>query len=45
VIVVSDASPIISLAAVQQTDLLRHLYSEVLIPEAVHLGSMRDSPL
>jgi uncharacterized protein len=36
VIVVSDASPLIGLAVVQQIDLLRHLYGEVLIPDAVH---------
>jgi uncharacterized protein len=35
-IVVSDASPIISLAAAGQLELLRLLYEEVSIPEAVH---------
>ena len=35
-IVVSDASPLISLAAVHQLELLRELYGQVLIPEAVH---------
>jgi predicted nucleic acid-binding protein len=36
VIVVSDASPLISLAATGQLNLLRHLYAEVVIPVAVH---------
>jgi predicted nucleic acid-binding protein len=35
VIVVSDASPLITLAAVGQLDLLQALYGEVLIPSAV----------
>lgn len=35
-IVVSDASPLIALAAVRHLDLLRQLYGEVLIPPAVH---------
>lgn len=35
-IVVSDASPIIGLAAVDQLDLLRELYGEILVPTAVH---------
>ena len=35
-IVVSDASPLIALAAVRQFDVLRALYGEVLIPEAVY---------
>lgn len=35
-IVVSDASPLISLAAIGQLDLLRELYAEVVIPVAVH---------
>jgi hypothetical protein len=34
-IVVSDASPIISLAAVRQFDLLHKLYAEIIIPDAV----------
>lgn len=34
--VVSDASPLISLAAVQHLELLQQLYAEVLIPETVH---------
>jgi len=33
--VVSDASPLICLAAIRRFDLLRLLYGEVLIPEAV----------
>jgi predicted nucleic acid-binding protein len=35
VIVVGDAPPVIAMAAVQQLDLLRHLYAEVLVPDAV----------
>ncbi len=35
-IVVSDASPIISLAAIGQLDLLRKLYGKVFIPPVVH---------
>lgn len=35
-IIVSDASPLISLAAVEHLELLRRLYAEVLIPEVVH---------
>jgi predicted nucleic acid-binding protein len=35
-IVVSNASPIVNLAAVGQLDLLRQLYGQVLIPQAVH---------
>ena len=34
-IVVGDASPLIGLSAVRRLDLLRQLYAEVLIPEAV----------
>ena len=34
-VVVSDASPLICLAAIRQFNLLRLLYDEVLIPEAV----------
>jgi predicted nucleic acid-binding protein len=47
VIVVSDASPLISLAVVGHLDLLRLLYSEVLIPEAVRcevVGVDEDAP-
>jgi uncharacterized protein len=36
VIVVSDASPLIALAAVQKLDLLRILYREILVPSAVY---------
>lgn len=35
-IVVSDASPLIALGAVQQLDLLRTLYGEILVPSAVY---------
>ena len=35
-IVVSNTSPIINLAAVGQLDLLRHLYGQVVIPQAVY---------
>ncbi len=35
-IIVSDTSPITSLAAIGQLDLLRELYSKILIPEAVY---------
>jgi predicted nucleic acid-binding protein len=35
-IVVSDTSPIINLAIVDQLDLLRQLYSKVIIPQAVY---------
>ncbi len=35
-IVISDTSPITSLAAVGQLDLLRQLYTKILIPEAVY---------
>jgi hypothetical protein len=34
-IVISDTSPIANLAVVGQLDLLRHLYSQVLVPPAV----------
>jgi predicted nucleic acid-binding protein len=36
-VVVSDASPLICLAAIRRFDLLHLLYGEVLIPEAVWL--------
>jgi predicted nucleic acid-binding protein len=36
VIIVSDTSPITNLAAIGQLDLLRQLYSRVIIPEAVY---------
>lgn len=35
-IIVSDTSPITNLAAIGQLDLLRQLYSRVIIPEAVY---------
>lgn len=34
-IVVSNASPVINLAVIGQLDLLRQLYGQVLIPQAV----------
>jgi uncharacterized protein len=34
-VVVSDASPLISLSALRQLDLLRLLYGSVVVPEAV----------
>lgn len=45
-IVVSDASPLISLAAVGHMDLLRRLYGEVVIPVAVfqELTASSDAP-
>lgn len=45
-IVVSDASPLIGLAAVGKLDLLRHLYGEVRIPVAVHqeITTSADAP-
>jgi predicted nucleic acid-binding protein len=36
VIVVSDASPLISLAVIGHLELLKHLYERVFIPEAVY---------
>jgi predicted nucleic acid-binding protein len=36
VIVVSDASPLISLTVIGHLELLKHLYERVLIPEAVY---------
>jgi predicted nucleic acid-binding protein len=36
VIVVSDASPLISLAVTGHLELLKHLYQQVLIPDAVY---------
>jgi uncharacterized protein len=36
VIVISDASPLIALAAIKKLDLLRALYSELVIPAAVY---------
>ena len=35
-IVVSDASPLISLAVTGHLELLKHLYEQVLIPDAVY---------
>lgn len=35
-IVISDASPLIALAHIGQLELLRQLYSEVIVPEAVY---------
>jgi predicted nucleic acid-binding protein len=36
VIVVSNTSPIINLAAVGQLQLLRQLYDQILVPQTVH---------
>ncbi len=36
VIVVSDTSPIVNLAAVGRLDLLQQLYNQVVVPQAVH---------
>jgi predicted nucleic acid-binding protein len=44
VIVVSDASPLISLAAIDRLDLLRRLYNEVIIPEAVRREVVMTAP-
>jgi predicted nucleic acid-binding protein len=35
-IVVSNTSPIINLAAIGQLELLRHLYGTIIIPQAVY---------
>lgn len=35
-IVISDASPLINLAVIDQLDLLQQLYQEIIIPEAVY---------
>jgi predicted nucleic acid-binding protein len=43
-IVVSDASPLIALAAVDRLDLLRALYTEVLTPEAVYQEATAVAP-
>jgi predicted nucleic acid-binding protein len=43
-IVVSDASPLVGLAAVGQLELLADLYSEVVIPEAVFEEATLASP-
>lgn len=43
-IVASDASPIIGLAAVQQLDLLRKLYAEIIIPGAVRQEIAKGGP-
>jgi uncharacterized protein len=44
--VVSNTSPMISLAAIGQLDLLRSLYGTVIIPQAVYdeLTSLPDQP-
>jgi uncharacterized protein len=36
IVVVSDTSPITSLAAIDQLDLLRQLYQQIIIPQAVY---------
>lgn len=46
-IVVSDASPLISLAVIGHLNLLQHLYTDVIIPEAVRseeLEANEDAP-
>lgn len=43
-IVVSDASPLIALAAVNQIELLRCLYGRVLVPEAVRREVVEQNP-
>lgn len=43
-IVVSDASPLIALAAVGRLELLHRLYGEVLIPEAVYREVTTSAP-
>lgn len=43
-IVVSDASPLIALAAIGELSLLHRLYGEVLVPEAVHLEATASRP-
>lgn len=43
-IVVSDTSPITSLLAVDQTELLRQLFGEVVIPPAVKTELLRTHP-
>ncbi len=43
-IVVSDASPLIALAAIGELGLLRLLYGEVLVPEAVHREATASRP-
>jgi hypothetical protein len=40
----SDASPLISLAAIDRLDLLRRLYNEVIIPEAVRREVVMTAP-
>ena len=41
-IVVSDTSPITNLAAIGQVDLLRHLYGQVYLPDAVFVELTAD---
>jgi hypothetical protein len=43
-ILVSDASPIISLSAVALLDLVEQMYGRVLLPEAVYQEILRGSP-
>jgi predicted nucleic acid-binding protein len=43
-IVVVNSTPIISLSTVQQLDLLRHLYGEVVIPAAVRSEVLAGGP-
>jgi uncharacterized protein len=46
VIVVSDSSPLIALAAIGQLQLVRELFGEVLVPEAVweEISHQKDKP-
>jgi hypothetical protein len=44
VIVVSDTSPVLALAAIGQLDILRLLFADVVVPEAVHQELVRKNP-
>jgi predicted nucleic acid-binding protein len=41
VIVISDASPLISLAVIGHLEILKQLYAQVIIPQAVYPGDHR----
>ncbi len=43
-IVVSDTSPVLALAAIEQLELLRSLFEEVVIPEAVNRELTHKNP-